>query len=99
MIGDEEFERNDFYVDNNDIMLIDIRKTIDFISNNVQRREAKLFEYNFNIKNFMKFSVFQDMENSCYDSTYKKYEVKICLFKMIEYKGFHNGRHKSKNIG
>ena len=98
-MGNDAYERNDFSLDDNDIMLIDVKDTLYSLNLKIHSQEANLGRYVITISNFMKFSVFQDMEENCFDSSYKSYEVKICLFKSIEYRGHKDNRYKTKNIG
>ncbi len=98
-IGEEEFQRNDFYVDENEIVVFDLRKTIDQLNEKIRNKEKNLTEKHNIINKFLKYLVFQDMEESCFDTHYKAYDVKLCLFKTIEYRGYKDSRYKSKNIG
>ncbi len=98
-IGEEEFQRNDFYVDENEIVVFDLKKTIDHINEKIRNKEKNLTEKQNIINKFLKYSVFQDMEESCFDTHYKSYDVKLCLFKNIEFRGLKDGRYKTKYIG
>lgn len=98
-IGEEEFQRNDFYVDENEIVVFDLRKTIEHVNEKIINKEKNLTEKKTIILKFLKYSVFQDMEDTCFDSHYKSYDIKLCLFKNIEYRGHKDSRYKTKNLG
>jgi hypothetical protein len=78
---------------------MDVKKSLIVVGEKIREKEKEIIEKRVTINKFLRYSVFQDMEQTCYDTQYKYYDLKLCLFKNIDYKGFNAGRHKTKLIG
>jgi hypothetical protein len=95
-------EENQDIVDDNDIKLSSLIKTLDFIILKLEENTSYIKENLILMDNYEKLSISKDISETCLKAEVGKYDCEMCFksFKCTKQKGSgSSSRHKSKDLG